>query len=67
MSKNKYIKNGVINVWDYCNFEEDPKEFGKRIYVDVSQLADAARDEIINNKRYVNYDVELTGVRRWEW
>jgi len=66
MAKKRYIKNGELNAWDYVFFEEHPKEYGKRIYIDVYSLAIAAQDEIINNKRYKNFEVELSGVKRWE-
>ncbi len=34
---------------------------------DVSALADACLNEIQSNKKYKNFDVELCGVKRWEW
>jgi hypothetical protein len=65
MPKIKNIKhNGIIDVWNFCGFEEYPKEYGKRIYIDVSALADASLHEIQSNKRYKNYDVELFGVKQ---
>jgi len=66
MSKKRYIKNGELNAWDYVFFEEYPEEYGKRIYIDVYNLACAAEDQIRNNKRYKNFEVELSGVKRWE-
>ena len=64
-NKIKNIKhNGIIDVWNFCGFEEYPKEYGKRIYIDVSALADASLHEIQSNKRYKNYDVELFGVKQ---
>ena len=59
--------NGIIDVWEFCDFEEYPNEYGKRIYIDVSRLADACLHEIQSNKRYKNFEVELCGVKRWEW
>ena len=68
MSKIKNMThNGIIDVWEFCDFEEYPNEFGKRIYIDVSRLADACLHEIQSNKRYKNFEVELCGVKRWEW
>ena len=69
--KKKKIKNithnGIIDAWEFASFEEDPKEYGKRIYIDVPRLAEAVEHEIISNKRYKNYEVEICGVRKWEW
>ena len=59
--------NGIINVWNYVSFEEYPDEYGKRIYIDVSRLADDSLHEIQSNKKYKNFNVELCGVDRWEW
>ena len=59
--------NGIIDVWEFVSFEEYPNEYGKRIYIDVPTLASAVEHEIKNNKRYKNFDVELCGVKRWEW
>ena len=58
--------NGIINVWNYVSFEEYPNEYGKRIYIDVSRLADDSLHEIQSNKKYKNLNVELCGVDRWE-
>lgn len=61
-----------IDVWNYTHFEEDPEEYGKRIYIDVYALATAVEDIIISeiqkdyNKKYKDYEVELSGVKRWE-
>ena len=69
MSK-KIIKNvnhkGVIDVWDYVSFEEFPKKYGKKIYLDIQALVDAAEYELKKDKRYKNYQVESFGVRRWD-
>ena len=59
--------NGIVDVWEFCDFEEQPNEFGKNIYIDVSRLADACLHEIQSNKKYKNFNVELCGVDRWEW
>ena len=68
MSK-KIIKNlnhnGVINVWDYVSFEQYPNRYGKRIYLDIRGLVDAAEYQLKNNKRYKNYTVESFGVDKW--
>ena len=59
--------NGIINVWNYVSFEEYPNEYGKRIYIDVSRLADDSLHEIQSYKKYKNFNVELCVVDRWEW
>jgi len=61
-----------IDVWQFVNFEEEPEEYGKRLYIDVYALATAAEsiieDEIKKdyNKTLKDYTVELDGVKRWE-
>jgi len=61
-----------IDVWDYAHIEEEPEEYGKRIYIDVYALATAVEsileDEIKKdyNKEYKDYEIELSGVKRWE-
>ena len=57
--------NGIINVWDYVSFDEYPNEYGKRIYLDISELVDAAEHELKSNKRYKNFEVQSFGVKRW--
>ena len=61
-----------IDVWQFVNFEEEPEEYGKRLYIDVYALATAAEsiieDEIKKdyNKEYKDYEIELEGVKKWE-
>jgi len=57
--------NGIINVWNFVSFEEYPNEYGKRIYLDIEGLVDASEQELQNNKRYKNFEVESFGVKRW--
>ncbi len=43
MSKVKNMThNGIIDVWEFCSFEEYPNEYGKRIYLDIQGLVDSA-------------------------
>tara|TARA_R100001230_G_C5517612_1_gene55943 strand:+ start:278 stop:499 length:222 start_codon:yes stop_codon:yes gene_type:complete len=58
--------NGIIDVWDFISFEEEPHEHGKRIYLDIQGLVDSAEHELRSNKRYKNFEVESYGVKRWE-
>jgi hypothetical protein len=66
------MANNLIDVWNYVHFEEDPEEYGERIYIDVYALATAAESIIEEeiqkdyNKEYKDHSVELTGVKRWE-
>ena len=61
-----------IDVWDYTHIEEEPEEFGKRIYIDVYALATAVESILESeikkdyNKEYKDYEIELSGVKRWE-
>ena len=67
MNKVKNVThNGIINVWEFCSFEEYPNEYGKRIYLDIQRLVDSAEYEIRSNKRYKNFKIESFGVKRWE-
>ena len=58
--------NGIINVWHYVSFGENPNEYGKRLYLDIQRLVDDAEHELQSNKRYKNFEVESFGVDRWE-
>ena len=59
--------NGIINVWHYVSFGENPNEYGKRLYLDIQRLVDDAEDELQSNKRYKNFEVESFGVKSWEY
>jgi len=54
-----------IEINNHVQEEEDPKEYGKRYYVDISSLADEVKEKL--EKKHPDYDIELTGVKRWEW
>ena len=62
-----------IDVWNYTHIEEEPEEFGKRIYIDVYALATAVESIIESeiqkdyNWAYKDYEIELSGVKRWEY
>jgi len=58
--------NGILDVWEFVSFEEEPEEYGKRIYLDIKALVDSAEQELQSNKHYKNYEVESFGVKRWE-
>ncbi len=54
-----------IEIDTHVQVEENPEEYGKRLYVDVSSLADEVKENL--EKANPDYDIELTGVKRWEW
>ena len=66
------MSNNLIDVWNFVSFEEDPEEYGERIYIDIYALATEVEDIILSeikkdyNKKLKNHSVELYGVRRWE-
>ena len=57
--------NGIIDVWNFVSFEEDPNEYGKRIYLDIEGLVGASEHELQSNKKYKNFEVESFGVKSW--
>ena len=57
--------NGIIDVWYFVSFEEDPNEYGKRIYLDIEGLVGASEHELQSNKKYKNFEVESFGVKSW--
>jgi hypothetical protein len=56
---------GQVNIYNHVNKEEKPDEYGKRYYVDVSSLADAVKATLETENP--DYEIELCGVKRWEW
>ena len=54
-----------IEINNHVQKEEDHKEYGKRYYVDISSLADEVKEKL--EKENPDYEIELTGVKRWEW
>ena len=63
MSNKSYF---TIDVFDYVDEEEDVEEYGKRLYVDISRLADDILNGLENHPSYKDYLVEIDGVKRWE-
>ena len=57
--------NFTIDVLDYVNEEENVEEYGKRLYIDISRLADDILHELENDPTYKDYSVEIVGVKRW--
>ena len=57
--------NFTIDVFDYVDEEEDVEEYGKRLYIDISRLADDILHELENNPDYKDHTVEIVGVKRW--
>ena len=45
--------------------EENPEEYGKKYYVNLSSLADEIKQKL--EKENPDYEIELDGVERWEW
>ena len=66
------MSNNLIDVWNFVSFEEDPEEYGERIYIDVYALATEVESVIKSeikkdyNTEYKDHEVELFGVDRWE-
>ena len=66
------MSNNLIDVWNFVSFEEDPEEYGERIYIDVYALATEVESVIKSeikkdyNTEYKDHEVELFGVKRWE-
>ena len=56
---------GQVNIYNHADKEEEPEEYGKLLYVDVSSLADEVKATL--EKENPDYEVELCGVERWEW
>tara|TARA_B100001939_G_C16686304_1_gene506609 strand:- start:475 stop:666 length:192 start_codon:yes stop_codon:yes gene_type:complete len=56
----------TIDVFDYVDEEENVEEYGKRLYIDVSRLADAIKNELEKNPNYKEHLIEFCGVKRWE-
>jgi len=66
------MSNNLIDVWNFVSFEENPEEYGEKIYIDVYALATEV-ESVINseikkdyNAEYKDHEVELFGVDRWE-
>ena len=63
MSNKSYY---TIDVFDYVDEEENVEEYGQRLYIDVSRLADAIKKELEKNSNYKEHLIEFCGVKRWE-
>jgi len=63
MSNKSY---NTIDVFDYVDEEENVEEYGQRLYIDVSRLADAIKKELEKNPNYKEHLIEFCGVKRWE-
>ena len=63
MSNKSY---NIIDVFDYVDEEENVEEYGQRLYIDVSRLADAIKKELEKNPNYKEHLIEFCGVKRWE-
>ena len=63
MSNKSYY---TIDVFDYVDEEQNVEEYGKRLYIDLSRLADDIKHNLENNPNYKDHMVELCGVKRWE-
>ena len=63
MSNQSYFK---IDVFDYVDEEENVEEYGQRLYIDVSRLADDIKSKLEKNPSYKEHLIEFCGVKRWE-
>jgi hypothetical protein len=62
MSNKSYL---TIDVFDYVDEEENVEEYGKRLYIDISRIADDILNGFENHPTYKDHSVELVGVKRW--
>ena len=63
MSNQSYF---TIDVFDYVDEEENVEEYGQRLYINVSRLADDIKSELEKNPNYKEHLIEFCGVKRWE-
>ena len=63
MSNKSY---NTIDIFNYVDEEENVEEYGKRLYIDVSRLADDIKSELEKNPNYKEHLIEFCGVKRWE-
>ena len=54
-----------IEINNHVHEDEEPEENGKRYYVDLSSLADEVKQKL--EEENPDYEIELCGVKRWEW
>ena len=57
MSNKSY---NVIDVFDYVNEEENVKEYGKRLYIDIQRLASDIEHGLKNNRNYKDHMVDMS-------
>ena len=55
------------SVWYAHSEEENVEEYGQRLYIDVSRLADDIKSELEKNPNYKEHLIEFCGVDRWEY
>lgn len=54
-----------IEINNHVTEEENPEEYGKKYYVNLSSLADEVKQKL--EEENPDYEIELDGVKRWEW
>ena len=60
MSNKSYF---TIDVFDYLDEENEYED--KRLYLDISRLADDILNDLEKHPTYKDYIVEIVGVKRW--
>ena len=64
MSNKSY---NTIDIFNYVDEEENVEEYGERLYIDISRLADDIKSSLENNPNYKEHIIEFCGVDRWEY